>query len=49
LNHLGKIASGIRMPLTPLSQPLQSMVSKAIEKTEWNFAEQASTQLNAAG
>jgi len=50
LNHLGKIASGIRLPLTQLSQPLQSMVIKAIEKTEWSFTETAaSTQLNAAG
>jgi len=50
LNHLGKIDTGIRMPLTPLSQPLHSMVSSAIEKTEWNFADNAaSTQLNAVG
>jgi 4-hydroxy-tetrahydrodipicolinate synthase len=50
LNQLGKIDAGIRMPLTPLSQPFQSMVNSAIEKTEWNFAENAaSTQLNAAG
>lgn len=50
LSHLGKIDTGIRMPLTPLSEPLQSMVNSAIEKTEWNFAENAaSTQLNAAG
>lgn len=50
LNSLGKIDTGIRMPLTPLSQPYHSMVNSALEKTEWNFAEQdASTQLNAAG
>lgn len=32
LHKLGKIPSGIRLPLTPLSQPFQSMVNAALEK-----------------
>lgn len=50
LDHLGKIASGIRLPLTVLSPPFHSMVINAIEKTEWNFTDMAvSIQSNAAG
>lgn len=49
LRHLGKIDGGIRMPLTQLSQPLQSMVIAAIEKTEWDFAKQDATPLDAVG
>jgi 4-hydroxy-tetrahydrodipicolinate synthase len=34
LNKLGRIEAGIRLPLTELSQPLQSMVATALEQIE---------------
>ncbi len=50
LNNLGKMDSGIRLPLLPLSQSFHSMVNTAIEKTEWNFTDKStSIELNAAG
>ncbi len=49
LNKLGKIGTGIRLPLTPLSQPLHSMLTTALEKLDVAVTATASTALNAIG
>jgi len=45
LAKLGKIKAGIRLPLTPLSEPIRSMVDQAIAKAEVQVGEEKCTSI----